>query len=188
MSSLRAAVRADHEALSASQRKYDLRDGAGATPLVISLVTNVGFQQLAAFRVAQALHRRGLTPLAMIVSRLIRHLYGAEMHWATNVAPGIVLVHGNGIVLSREATVGSGVVISQHVTLGISTGPNRTSGAPTIKDGVHLGPGSVLVGPITIGENCKVAANSAVSSDIPPWSIVMSSPVDIRSRARQIST
>lgn len=139
----------------------------------MDLVTHVGFQQLAVFRIAQAMYRCRLTPLAMVVSRLIRHLYGAEMHWAADVQPGVVLVHGTGLVISREASVGGGAVLSQHVTLGISRDRSTgRTGAPTLQPNVHVAPGAVLLGPIVVGEGTKVGANAVLDTSVPPFSLV----------------
>lgn len=169
----------DHAALCRSRHKYDSRyagqGGAdtGWTAVVRDLITHVGFQQLTVFRLAQALHRRRLTPLAMVVSRSIRHLYGAEMHWAADVQPGVVLVHGTGLVISREATVGPGAVLSQHVTLGISRDrATGRSGAPTLEADVHVAPGAVLLGPIVVGEGTKVGANAVLDTSVAPFSLV----------------
>lgn len=184
-----ADLGSDHAALARSRRKYDPRypDPAtvpsGPRAVLVDLVTHVGFQQLAVFRLAQALHRRRLTPLAMVVSRLIRHLYGAEMHWAADVHPGVVLVHGSGLVISREATVGSGAVLSQHVTLGISR--DRTtgeSGAPTLEADVHVAPGAVLLGPIVVGEGTKVSANTVLDTSVAPFSLVQPAAAVITER------
>lgn len=184
-----STVVADHAALQAGRERYDDRfasSGLGSAPrrIVRDLVTNVGFQQLAVFRLAQRLHRRGLTPIAMVVSRLVRHVYGAEMHWEARIAPGIVVVHGNGLVVSRSATVGPGCSLSQHVTLGISRGADgRGDGAPVLVRDVHVGPGAVLVGPIEVGAGAKIAPNAVVLHDVPSNTVVMSPPSEVRMRS-----
>lgn len=141
---------------------------AGALLLIRDLVTHVGFQQLAVFRCAASLHRRGLTPLAMVLCRVIRVVYSAEMHWATDVAPGILLVHGNGIVISRDARIGPGCVLFHNVTLGISRSSDGHDGAPQLEDGVHVGPGAVVMGPVTIGSRSKIGPNAVVVASVQP--------------------
>ncbi len=186
--SLWATLQADHRALNNTRERYDDRFDVGEAPsgakdLIKDLITNVGYQQLAVFRLAQALHRRRITPGAMLVSRLIRHLYGAEMHWEARVDPGIVIVHGNGLVVSRAAAVGPRCHLSQHVTLGLSSGgPGQEGGAPRLHADVHVGPGAVLVGPIEVGPNSKVAPNAVVLADIPPDTVVLPPESTTRSR------
>lgn len=182
MTSFAATVVADHRQLQASRAKYDARYQSGVStsdPVSIfkDFVTHIGFQQLTVFRMAAAFHRRGLTPLAMLLTRLIRHLYGAEMHYGADLAPGVLLVHGNGLVISREARVERGCVLSQHVTLGLSSGPNRTAGgAPHLLRDVHVAPGAVLLGPISVGPNSKIAANAVVMDSVPEGFVVTAAP------------
>ena len=184
-----AAVRADHRALQGSRDRYDDRFDApdldtSPAAIVRDLATNVGFQQLAVFRWSQALARRRLTtPFAMLVSRLIRHTYAAEMHWEAAIEPGIVIVHGNGLVVSRAAVVGPNCILSQHVTLGISVGPDgQPAGAPRLGSNVFVGPAASLIGPIEIGANSKIAPNAVVMADVPANSVVTPADNVVRSR------
>lgn len=183
MTSLRSAVRSDHAALRASQERYG--DGRGVSDSVArALITNIGLQQLAVFRCAAWCANHRLTPIAMGLSRLIRHLYSAEMHWNADVSPGVVLVHGNGLVLSRSASVAAGCTLSQQVTLGISRGTDGNAGAPRLEPNVHVAPGAVLVGPITIGAGSKIGPNAFVSGDVEPHSLVTPAPATVTQRPR----
>lgn len=187
-----SVVLADHRALQAMRARYDDRypdpegDGSlssGPVAVLKDLATNVGFQQLVVFRAAQVFHRRGLSPIAMLLSRAIRHVYGAEMHWAAAVEPGIVIVHGNGLVVSRAASVGPRCQLSQNVTLGLSSGSgDRPGGAPHLVADVHVSPGAVLLGPIEVGPNCKVGPNAVVMSDVAPDTVVLAPDPVIRPR------
>jgi serine O-acetyltransferase len=127
-------------------------------------------------------------PLApKVVSRTIRHLYGSDVHWEAELEPGIVVVHGMGIAISRAAKVQRGVILFQNVTLGMGIDPStRTSGAPTVERDVHIGPGSTLVGPITVGAGSKVTANCFVRATVPPQSLVEAPApgVSVRSRSQ----
>jgi serine O-acetyltransferase len=121
--------------------------------------------------------------VARIASRIIRHLYGAEIHWDAELAPGVIVVHGNGLVISHAARVGVGCVLFQHVTLGESIHPDtRLVGAPTLEPGVHVGAGAVLVGPITIGQGTKIMANAVLVRSVPPHSLVETPAATIRPR------
>jgi serine O-acetyltransferase len=104
---------------------------------------------------------------------LIRHVYGSDIHWDADIEPGVVLVHGMGLALSYAARVRRGAILFQHVTLGVSVDPvTRETGAPLVDRDVHVGAGSTLVGPITIGARSKVTANCFVRASVPPDSIV----------------
>lgn len=181
MTSLLAAVRADHAALLASQERYGDGHDSGSS-ILRALVTNIGFQQLAVFRCASWCVERRLTPIAMVASRWIRHTYGAEMHWNAEIEPGVVIVHGNGLVVSRSASVGSGCILSQNVTLGVSRGADGSAGAPRLDSNVHVAPGAVLVGPITVGTGSKIGPNVSVADDVPANSVVTTVPPSVGAR------
>jgi serine acetyltransferase/GT2 family glycosyltransferase len=182
---LAADVRADHAALLRADDKYQ---SSQASPrrhgLLGNLFRRVGFQMLAAYRVMRMLRDVGLRFLAMVASRLIRHVYGADLHWDAELAPGVIIVHGNGLVISHAARVGPGCILFQHVTLGESVDPEtRRQGAPTLEGDVHVGPGATLLGPITVGRGTKVAAGTALMHSVPPGSLVESPAPVVRSRA-----
>ncbi|MEM1332014.1 MAG: hypothetical protein AAGG08_01030 [Actinomycetota bacterium] len=177
---LRETVRADHRALVDNQRRYAGRTDDGR--LIVDLVRNVGFQQLALHRVAAAAHRRRRTGIAMILSRLGRHLFGSDLHWTASIDPGVVIVHGAGLVISGEARVGAGCVLSQQVTLGTSRGVDGRDGAPRLGTGVHVGPGAVIVGPVEIGADSKIAPTTLVTFDVPEHCVVSPAPAEIVTR------
>jgi len=179
------AVRADHAALRRGDERYGAGGAAGGGSLPADAVRRIGFQMLIAYRVMRLLRAAHLTPLAMIQSRLIRHVYGAEIHWDAELAPGVAIVHGTALVLSREARVGSGCILFQSVTLGVSIDPvTRVVGGPTLDEDVHVGPGACLLGPITIGRGTKIMANAVVLSSVPEHSLVEVAAPTVRIRAR----
>jgi serine O-acetyltransferase len=118
-----------------------------------------------------------------VASRLIRHLYGAEIHWNAEVADGVSIVHGNGLVLSHQARVGPGCILFHNVTLGVGLDPvTRESGAPTLGKDVHVGPGATLLGPIHVGDGTKVMAGAVLTHSVPPNSLVKPAPVEVSVR------
>jgi serine O-acetyltransferase len=123
-------------------------------------------------------------PLApQVASRAIRHLYGSDIHWEAELEPGIVFVHGMGLAVSRAARVQRGAILFQHVTLGLGVDPEtRAVGAPTIERDTHVGAGSTLVGPITVGARSKVTANCFVRESVPSDSIVEAPTPAVSSR------
>ena len=167
-------------------RRYEEKYGHAAASegrLVPDVVQKVGLQIMAAYRLMRALHASGRTMAAKAVSRLIRHLYGSDIHWETELEPGVMLVHGMGLALSREARVGRGCILFQHVTLGMGIDPEtRCSGAPVLERNVHVGPGATLIGPITVGEGSKIMAGAVVTRSVPAGSLVETPEPGIRPR------
>ena len=129
-------------------------------------LTYSGVHALSWHRFANRLYRMHLKLLARIVSQFAKFLTGIEIHPAAKIEGGVFIDHGTGVVIGETAEVKSGVVIYQGVTLG-GTGKDEGKRHPTVGDNVLLGTGCKVLGPITIGENSRVGANSVVLKCIP---------------------
>jgi serine acetyltransferase len=180
----RVGVRGDHDAMLAGDAKYGGKSGAGSW-IIVDAFRRIGFQMMIAYRLMRLFRGWHLTPIAMCISRMIRHLYAAEIHWEADMAPGVSIVHGVGLVISREARVGSGCILFQSATLGVSIDPvTRVSGGPTLGDNVHVGAGAAVLGPIVIGSNTKIMANAVVMASVPEFSVVEVPTAVVRTRLR----
>jgi serine O-acetyltransferase len=80
-----------------------------------------------------------------------------------------------GVVIGERAEIGDDVLIYHGVTLG-GVSLKKEKRHPTVKNNVIIGAGEKLLGPITIGENTKIGANSVVVKDVPPNSTVVGIP------------
>ena len=167
------AVRDDHAMLHHYDAKYGPNSREDRTSLARDLVTRIGFQMLAACRVMRFCVDVEIPLAPRVASRLIRHAYGSDVHWEAQLEPGIVFVHGMGMAISRSARVQRGAILFQNVTLGVAfDSTSGSAGAPLLQQSVHVGAGSTLVGPITIGARSKVTANCFVRTSVPADSIV----------------
>jgi len=177
-----SAVRADHAALCAHDERYGSRAGPRGRPAG-DFVVRIGFQMMVVYRAMRVCGALGIPLAPQVISRLMRHLYGADIHWNAELEPGVTLVHGMGICISGSARVGSGAILFQNVTLGVSIHPDtREVGAPELGRDVHVGPGATLVGPINIGAGSKIAAGCLVTRSIPPGSLVQAEPPAVSPR------
>ena len=184
--SMVAAVRADHAMLHHYDGKYGRPDDGGEGSLGRDLVVRAGFQMLAACRVMRFCDDARIPLAAQIASRLIRHAYGSDVHWKAELEPGIVIVHGMGLAISRSAHVQRGAILFQHVTLGMGVEPeSRKVGAPTIERDAHVGAGCTIVGPITVGARSKITANCFVRESIPADSLVEAVAPTVSARGRR---
>jgi len=178
-----ASVREDHLTIRRYQQKYGSHVGDRAAGIAGDAVKKIGFQIMLAVRWMQLLRDAGLRLPAMAVSRLIRHAYGSDIHWDAEIAPGVVIVHGMGLAVSRAARIGPGCIINQNVTLGLGNAPGtRDAGAPYLERDVHVGPGCTLLGPITVGAGSKLMAGSVLDRSVPPRSVVVPAPAEVRTR------
>ncbi len=76
---------------------------------------------------------------------------------------GLAIVHVGTIVVSAEARIGRNCRI--HVCVNIGSAYARgLPGAPQIGDNVYIGPGAKIFGPIVIGPNTAIGANSVVNT------------------------
>jgi serine acetyltransferase/GT2 family glycosyltransferase len=177
-----AEIRQDQAALQRYERKYG-HSSASQGRLATDLVQKIGLQELAAYRLMRALRAAGMPLATKVVSRAIRHLYGSDIHWDAELAPGVMLVHGMGLAISHAARVGTGCILFQNVTLGMGTDPvTRESGAPTVEQNVHIGPGATLIGPIRVGAGSKVMGGAVLARSVPSGSVVLAPEPQVRER------
>lgn len=176
------SVRADFGSLQRYRAKYH-NEVVPLSRLPAALVKKIGLQMMVATRTMRLLEELHVPLGGQIASRVIRHLYGAEIHWKTQVGDGVSIVHGTGLVLSHRAKVGPGCILFQNVTLGEGRDPDTgESGAPTLGRDVHVGPGATLLGPITVGEGTKIMAGAVLTRSVPPYSLVKPAEAEVSSR------
>ncbi len=177
-----SGVRADHSMLQRAQHKY--RGVPEGGPLVADVIQKVGLQFMAAYRAMRFLSDVDAKLPAQIASRLIRHVYGSDIHWDADLAPGVMIVHGMGMAISGNARVEPGVTLFQHCTLGEGRHPDTHEvGAPIIEEGAVIGVGAVVLGPVTIGKRSKIMPGCVVVRSVPAESIVEAPSARVRSRA-----
>ncbi|MBN2715710.1 MAG: glycosyltransferase [Deltaproteobacteria bacterium] len=157
-------------------------DGQDASSAKV-IAHDVGLQILLGVRLMQFFRDTGQSMQSNIVSRMIRHLYAADIHPDAKIEPGISIVHGNGVVIGGDVTIGKGCIIFQNATLGDGRDPiTGKTGSPTLGENVHIGPGSSLFGPITVGANSKLMAGTVLVESLPPNS--RAKPADTKISAR----
>ncbi len=179
-------VRQDHEVMVAYQAKYDMRKRDTA-PLAKDLVEKIGFQFVVACRVMRFFKDVEASLPTRITSRMIRHLYGSDVHWDAEFAPGVMIVHGMGMAISHQAKIGPRVILFQGCTLGMGRHPDTgESGAPTIEEAVVVGAGAQILGPVTIGARTKIMPGCVIVRSVPPDSIVESPQATIRTRKNRV--
>ena len=130
-------------------------------------------------RLAHALWTRGLRFPARALSQLTRWTSGIEIHPGATIGRRFFIDHGMGVVIGETAEIGDDVMLYHGVTLG---GRTRDSGKrhPTIGDGVAVGAGAKILGPILIGAGSAVGANAVVTQDAPENSVLVGVPAKAR--------
>lgn len=136
-----------------------------------------GVHALAFHRIAHWLYGRRTFFLARLVNHVSRQWTSIDIHPGATIGARFFIDHGF-TVIGETSVIGDDVTIYQCVTLG---GTNPTSGErgnrhPTLADGVIVGSGAQVLGPITVGAKARIGANSVVTRDVAPGATMVGIP------------
>jgi serine O-acetyltransferase len=136
-----------------------------------------GVWALGLHRIAHWLFRGELYFLARFVNHFSRMITAIDIHPGAIIGRNFFIDHGF-VVIGESAEVGDDVTIYQHVTLG---GTNPTDGTPgkrhpTIEDGVIIGSGAQVLGPIIVGTGARIGANAVVTKNVPAGATMVGIP------------
>jgi serine O-acetyltransferase len=155
------------------------RDPAARTALEI-LLFYPGLHALWLHRLAHFFWSKRLFLIGRGLSYVNRWLTGIDIHPAAKIGPGFFIDHGMGTVIGETSEIGSNVTMYHDVTLG-GVSWEKVKRHPTIEDCVVIGAGAQILGPIRIGKNSRIGANSVVVKDIPEHSVVVGVPGRVQS-------
>jgi len=150
------------------------RDPAARNRLEV-LLTYPGLHAIIAHRMAHGLWKRGMRFAARWLSYLSRMFTQIDIHPGATIGRRFFIDHGCGVVIGETAEVGNDVTLYHGVTLG-GVSWNAGKRHPTLCDGVMIGAGAKILGPVTVGRDARVGANSVVIHDIPESMTVVGIP------------
>ena len=156
---------------------YQARDPAARSWLEI-LLLYPGIKAVRSHRLAHWCYRHDLKFLARAISQRSRRRTGIEIHPGATIGRRLVIDHGMGIVIGETAEIGDDCLIYHGVTLG-GTGKDVGKRHPTIGNNVLIGTGAKVLGPIKVGDNSRIAANSVVLREIPEDSTAVGIPARV---------
>jgi serine O-acetyltransferase len=176
MGSLRNDIRAD--AFRVTGKMLSVRS------ILALAVASRTFRPILTLRFCQ--WSRGKFPLLKLAARLLHRLaqgkVAIDLPSGLRAGPGLLLVHGWGIVVNKDAHIGSNVTLFNGVVIGrkdtISPSGRETQ-YPFIGDDVWIGPHAIVIGGIRIGDGAIVGAGSVVTKDVPAHCIVAGNPARI---------
>ena len=153
------------------------RDPAARSNLEIFLLYS-GVHAILAYRVAHKLYLSGHYFTARAVSQWARHKTGIEIHPGATIGKGLFIDHGMGVVIGETTEIGDNCTLYQGVTLG-GTGKDVGKRHPTLGNNVLVGAGAKVLGPFTIADNSKIAANAVVLEEVPENSTAVGIPARV---------
>src|SRR5512144_2179834 len=162
------------------------RDPAARTRWEV-LTCYPGLHALMWHRLNHSLWRAGWRWLARFVAHLARFLTGIEIHPGATIGRRFFIDHGMGVVIGETAGIGDDVTLYHGVTLG-GTSWNKGKRHPTLENGVVIGAGAKVLGPITIAAGAKVGSNAVVTKAVPAGATAVGNPariIDAQSRERE---
>ena len=136
-----------------------------------------GVWALGLHRIAHWLYEGRLYFLARLVNHVSRMLTAIDIHPGAVIGRNFFIDHGF-VVIGETAEIGDDVTIYQQVTLGGTSPHDGVAGKrhPTIEDGVVIGSGAQVLGPIVVGKRARIGANSVVTKDVAPGATMIGIP------------
>ncbi|MHA7141948.1 serine O-acetyltransferase [Arthrobacter sp. Sr33] len=134
---------------------------------------------LVTFRAAQRARRstgplKATSPLLTLLYRSVAlFTMSIDIPVSCTIGPRLAIHHGMGLVIHAQAKLGADITLRQNVTIGA----RKVGGdAPMLGDGVDVGVGAVILGPLSIGANARIGANAVVLHDVPDAATVVGNP------------
>ncbi len=169
-----------------------VRDPAARSRIDV-ILSYPSFHAVMIYRLAHWLWLRNWRHLGRWLSHLGRFLTGIEIHPGAKIGQRLFIDHGMGVVIGEMSEIGDDVTLYHDVTLG-GIAPSVDSKAqvgqkrhPTLEDGVIIGSGAQVLGPVVVGEGASVGANAVVVRDVPAGVTVVGIPARVVASAEDKS-
>lgn len=175
---LRELIQSDLERF---YQTYRLRGQAYSRWKIVleSFFFKAGFQAVFLYRISHRLHQWGLTYLAWFIARLNIFLTGAEIEFNAEIGPGLFISHPVGIVIGRGTVIGRNATLFQGVSFGVKGWhPDDIRKFPKAGDHCFFFAHAVVLGGVTLGDYCLVAANAVVTKDLAEGSLARGVPAE----------
>ncbi len=158
------------------------RNDPAAKNFVETFLTHTPYHAIVGYRIYRILYLLKIPVIPRVLSVLFRFWSGVEIHPGARIGCCFFIDHGTGVVIGETAEIGHRCVLFHNVTLG-GTGHFTGKRHPTLGDNVLVGTGATLLGPIQVGDDVKIGAETVViNHDIPPDCTVVGAPGHIVKR------
>ncbi len=159
--------------------KYECQIACASDPTSLVFLEVIfcypGFHAIILHRIANGFWINRLFLIGRIISHFNRWITGIEIHPGAKIGKGFFIDHGMGVVIGETAEIGDNCTIYQGVTLG-GLSLKKEKRHPTLDNNIVVGAGAKILGPVSVGANCKIGAGSVVLEDVPKNSTVIGVP------------
>jgi len=160
------------------------RDPAARTPFEV-FTCYPGLHAVWMHRIAHWFWNNNDRVTARLISHISRHITGVEIHPGANIGRRLFIDHGMGVVIGETTEIGNDCLLYQGVVLG-GTSTKKIKRHPTLEDGVTIGAGAIVLGPVRLGKGSKIGAGSVVIHDVPSGATVIGVPGRVVEERRRI--
>lgn len=143
-------------------------------PALVKALLTDGTPAMILYRLMQWSRHHRLAPLELLFNRLNTIFCNCIIGRGAEFGPGLVLIHATGIVINGRVRGGADLRIEHQVTIGAERGRS-----PVLGDGVFIGAGAKVIGPVTVGDGARIGANAVVVHDVPPHATVVGIPARV---------
>jgi putative colanic acid biosynthesis acetyltransferase WcaB len=119
-------------------------------------------------------------PIVICYKIFVEWILSVELQVKTNAGPGLVIYHGQGLVVSDQTKIGKNVTLRHNTTIGNKQNTSGgTTSSPIIGDNVDIGSNCVIIGDISIGANAVIGAGAVVVTDVPENAVMSGNPAKV---------
>ena len=138
-----------------------LKNDPAAKSYLDVIINHAPFHAVLVHRVMHPLHKAGLPILPRMLANIVRVWSGVEIHPGAKIGKGFFIDHGSATVIGETTEIGDNCILFHNVTLG-GTGKHEGKRHPTLGNNVLIGTGATLLGPIMVGDNAKIGAETFI--------------------------
>jgi len=149
--------------------------------IFVKAIANSGFRAVMLYRIGHYLRKIRLNFCAAFIERLMHHSCYCWISTSAEIGYGLMIAHVGCLVIGGSSVLGCNCDVRQNITIGGNYNKKSADGRtqPVIGNGVSIGAGAVIIGPIQIGDNSIIGANAVVTSDMPSQSIIAGIPARV---------
>lgn len=152
-----------------------LKKDPAAGSVIEVLTCYPGLHAVWIYRIAHILWQRNWRLCARLISHFARFLTNIEIHPGAVIGRRFFIDHGAGVVIGETSEIGDDVLMYHGVLLGGVT-LQKKKRHPTIGNNVMIGAGTIILGPIHIGDGARIGASSLVIKDVPESAVAIGVP------------